>query len=161
MDYKEKSIMTDLLVQNQALRNAANGFKARCEELEAKNRILEEARENANEACAKWEGLYYELENRRHFVTEYCPHCDTESTLMWSVEEHGYEIYCPVCGKKIMLCSDSGVIRSDGKVCDWKVYGLLGDLGKGVFVYCKEKLHGERMFMPIAWEAEPEPPKEE
>ena len=58
MDYKEKSIMTDLLVQNQALRNAANGFKARCEELEAKNRILEEARENANEACAKWEGLY-------------------------------------------------------------------------------------------------------
>jgi len=35
MDYKEKSIMTDLLVQNQALRNAANGFKARCEELEA------------------------------------------------------------------------------------------------------------------------------
>ena len=58
MDYKEKSIMTDLLVQNQALRNAANGFKARCEELEAKNRILEEARENANEACAKWEFLY-------------------------------------------------------------------------------------------------------
>ena len=58
MDYKEKSIMTDLLVQNQALRNAANGFKARCEELEAKNRRLEEARENANAACAKWEGLY-------------------------------------------------------------------------------------------------------
>ena len=58
MDYKEKSIMTDLLAQNQALRNAANGFKARCEELEAKNKRLEEARENANEACAKWEGLY-------------------------------------------------------------------------------------------------------
>ena len=116
MDYKEKSIMTDLLVQNQALRNAANGFKARCEELEAKNRILEEARENANEACAKWEGLYYmELEKRRYFVTEYCPHCDTESTLMWSVEEHGYEIYCPVCGKKIMLCSMCGHHND----CDW------------------------------------------
>ena len=86
------------------------------EELEAKNRILEEARENANEACAKWEGLYYtELEKRRYFVTEYCPHCDTESTLMWSVEEHGYEIYCPVCGKKIMLCS----MCEHTNDCDW------------------------------------------
>lgn len=84
--------------------------------LEAKNKRLEEARENANAACAKWEGLYYmELENRRHFVTEYCPHCDTESTLMWSVEEHGYEIYCPVCGKKIMLCSMCGHHND----CDW------------------------------------------
>ena len=70
MDDKEKSIMTDLLVQNQALRNAANGFKARCEELEAKNRILEEARENANEACAKWEGLYRaELEKKSAWVS--------------------------------------------------------------------------------------------
>ena len=65
MDYKEKSIMTDLLVQNQALRNAANGFKARCEELEAKNRILEEARENANEACAKWEHRAQKAEEDR------------------------------------------------------------------------------------------------
>lgn len=89
---------------------------SRVEELEAKNRILEEARENANEACAKWEGLYYtELEKRRYFVTEYCPHCDTESTLMWSVEQHGYEIYCPVCGKKIMLCSMCGHHND----CDW------------------------------------------
>lgn len=28
------------------------------EELEAKNKRLEQARENANAACAKWEGLY-------------------------------------------------------------------------------------------------------
>ena len=70
MDYKEKSIMTDLLVQNQALRNAANGFKARCEELEAKNKRLEQARENANEACAKWEGLYRaELEKKAAWVS--------------------------------------------------------------------------------------------
>ncbi len=93
---------------------------SRVEELEAKNKRLEvareNARENANEAYAKWEGLYYtELEKRRYFVTEYCPHCDTESTLMWSVEEHGYEIYCPVCGKKIMLCSMCGHHND----CDW------------------------------------------
>ena len=85
MDYKEKSITTDLLVQNQALRNAANGFKARCEELEAKNKRLEEARENANEACAKWEGLYRaELEKKSAWVSvkdrlpelPYFDHCD-------------------------------------------------------------------------------------
>lgn len=70
MDYKEKSITTDLLVQNQALRNAANGFKARCEELEAKNKRLEQARENANAACAKWEGLYRaELEKKAAWVS--------------------------------------------------------------------------------------------
>lgn len=85
-------------------------------ELEAKNIRLQGQVENANVACAKWEGLYYtELEKRRYFVTEYCPHCDTESTLMWSVEEHGYEIYCPVCGKKIMLCSMCGHHND----CDW------------------------------------------
>ena len=70
MDYKEKSIMTDLLVQNQALRNAANGFKARCEELEARNKRLEEALENANAACAKWEGLYgAELEKKPAWIS--------------------------------------------------------------------------------------------
>ena len=70
MDYKEKSIMTDLLAQNQALRNAANGFKARCEELEARNKRLEEARENANAACAKWEGLYRaKLEKKAAWVS--------------------------------------------------------------------------------------------
>ena len=27
-----------------------------------------------------------------------------------------------------------------------------GGLGKDVFVYCKDKVRGERMFMPVAWE---------
>lgn len=96
--------------------DAIRELLSKVKELEDKNKRLEEARENANEAYAKWEGLYYtELEKRRYFVTEYCPHCDTESTLMWSVEEHGYEIYCPVCGKKIMLCSMCGHHND----CDW------------------------------------------
>lgn len=45
-----------------------------------------------------------------------------------------------------------GNIKDGGKVCDWKVYGLFGGLGKDVFVFCKDKLKGERMFMPLAWE---------
>lgn len=78
-------------------------------ELEAKNMCLQGQVENANVARSKWEWLYHtEADKNRYLVTECCPHCDTESTLMWSVEEHGYEIYCPVCGKKIMLCSMCG-----------------------------------------------------
>ena len=86
------------------------------EELEAKNKRLQGQVENANVARSKWEWLYHtEADKNRYLVTECCPHCDTESTLMWSVEEHGYEIYCPVCGKKIMLCSDCGHHND----CDW------------------------------------------
>jgi len=29
---------------------------------------------------------------------------------------------------------------------------LFGDLGKGIFVFCKDKVAGETIFMPIAWE---------
>lgn len=40
------------------------------EELEAKNNRLEQARENANAACAKWEGLYRaELEKKGTWVS--------------------------------------------------------------------------------------------
>jgi hypothetical protein len=61
---------------------------------------------------------------------------------------------CPSCGG---ISSDPYECNSDkemskNKVCDWKVYGLLGDLGKGVYVYCKDKLKGETIFLPIAWE---------
>lgn len=52
---------------------------------------------------------------------------------------------CPSCGK---VTTDPYECKS----CDWKVYGFLGDLGKGVFVYVKEKLKGENIFMPISWE---------
>jgi hypothetical protein len=41
---------------------------------------------------------------------------------------------------------------ADGKTCDWKVYGLFGHLGKGIFVFVKEKVAGKNIFMPVAWE---------
>lgn len=52
---------------------------------------------------------------------------------------------CPSCGKE-------SPNPYECKACGWKVYGLLGDMGKGVFVYVKEQLRGETMFMPISWE---------
>ena len=52
---------------------------------------------------------------------------------------------CPSCGKE-------SPNPYECKACGWKVCGLLGDMGKGVFVYVKEQLRGETMFMPISWE---------
>jgi hypothetical protein len=52
---------------------------------------------------------------------------------------------CPSCGKETedpYKC----------KFCDWKSYGLFGTMGKGAFVYIKDKLKGDNIFMPIAWE---------
>ena len=43
---------------------------SKVDEMEARNKRLEEARENANAACAKWEGLYRaELEKKGAWVS--------------------------------------------------------------------------------------------
>lgn len=52
---------------------------------------------------------------------------------------------CPSCGEETANPYECSA-------CRWKVYGLLGDRGKGVFVYVKEKLKGDNIFMPISWE---------
>lgn len=77
---------------------------------------------------------------------------DTVEAMLESIGPHQFR--CPACGNistNPYKCN-SGLEMSKGKVCDWKVYGLFGDMGKGVFVYCKDKLAGEKIFMPIAWE---------
>lgn len=51
---------------------------------------------------------------------EVCPHCEQEITKRWDVEKNGFEITCPNCKQKIMLCGacmgygDNLVLR-----CDW------------------------------------------
>lgn len=62
---------------------------------------------------------------------------------------------CPACNgiSTNPYSCNSGEEMSKGKTCDWKVYGLFGDLGKGVYVYVKDQLKGENMFMPISWES--------
>lgn len=51
-------------------------------------------------------------------VTECCPHCDTEVTVKWLPSEDGHSIYCPKCGKRIMLCSECPA-RDGDMECDW------------------------------------------
>ena len=51
-------------------------------------------------------------------VYEYCPHCENEAVVKWDIEADGMQIYCPYCGKPIMLCSECEA--RDGAICDWE-----------------------------------------
>lgn len=65
------------------------------------------------------------------------------------------EFRCPACegvSTKAYECDTKKKV--EGKTCDWKVYGLFGDLGKGIHVFCKDKMRGETIFMPVSWEDE-------
>lgn len=77
--------------------------------------------------------------------------------LMAAIGDSGFR--CPHCNgvsKSASEC-DSGVElpllnSKDPKPCNWKVYGLFGDLGEGCYVFVKDQMRGSRIFMPIAWE---------
>ena len=63
-----------------------------------------------------------ELEWLPELVTEVCPHCESEVTLGWDVEERGYKAYCPVCGGRLMLCDECQHRGPDGEYtgdCDY------------------------------------------
>lgn len=77
---------------------------------------------------------------------------ETSNALEDSIGVAGFR--CPACGgisKNAYECNAGGYL-GPGKVCDWKVYGLFKDLGKGVFIFVKEKMYGQKIFMPVAWE---------
>jgi rRNA maturation endonuclease Nob1 len=37
-------------------------------------------------------------------VTEVCPNCESEVTMVRDVSTLGYKSFCPVCGERLMLC---------------------------------------------------------
>lgn len=49
-------------------------------------------------------------------VTEMCPSCGREVTIIWDTERDGYKAYCPYCGEWLMLCS---ACHDDGFACDY------------------------------------------
>lgn len=52
-------------------------------------------------------------------VTEVCPYCNEEITMIWNVQSDGYKAFCPVCGKTLMLC-DECMHSEDGEhKCDY------------------------------------------
>ena len=79
---------------------------------------------------------------------------DTVDDLWKSVGTSGFR--CPRCGgvSTDPYKCNSGKKMNKKEVCNWKVYGLFGDLGKGIYVYVKDMFAGEQIFMPLAWEDE-------
>lgn len=49
--------------------------------------------------------------------TELCPHCKNEITLFWNPDVDGYKAYCPVCGKRLMMCD--ACMHDGGFDCDY------------------------------------------
>lgn len=59
-------------------------------------------------------------------VVECCPECGREIELRWDIKEDGYEIYCPYCGVRMMLCDEcmhrdenDEPIECDCSCCDY------------------------------------------
>lgn len=76
---------------------------------------------------------------------------ETVAELLASIGKSGFR--CPLCGgvsKSPYECDSR--MKVHGEVCDWKVYGLFGHMGKGIAVFVKEKVRIENLFMPVSWE---------
>lgn len=59
---------------------------------------------------------------RTFIVTEMCPHCESEIQMHWNTDERGFKAFCPVCGKRLMLCDECRHTCDDecpGGVCDY------------------------------------------
>lgn len=110
--------------------------------------ILDSWEENRN----YWYMNYYQEANQPKIDGDKVRVFDTIKDFHESVGDKGFR--CPSCGgitKNPYECN-SGMEMSKDKICNWKVYGFFGGLGKEVFVYVKEKVRGEKIFMPIEWE---------
>ena len=99
-----------------------------------------------------WYMNFYQEANQPEIEGDNVRVFETVADMMESIGHTGFR--CPACegvSNSPYQCT-TGIAR-DGKTCDWKVYGLFGHLGKGVSVFVKEKVAGENIFLPVAWES--------
>lgn len=58
------------------------------------------------------------IPERTYVVTEPCPHCGNEIEMRWNTDADGFKAFCPVCGKRLMLC-DECIHAEDYRGCDY------------------------------------------
>lgn len=132
--------------------------------------IVDRSKHYAEKLNLDWEDVLNSWEDSRdYWYMNYYQECnqpeikgnkvrvfDTVDSMVQSIGEKQFR--CPMCGgiSTSPYSCNSGLEMSKSKICDWKVGGLFGDLGKGTFVYCKDILRGETIFMPLSWEAKDE-----
>lgn len=98
---------------------------------------------------------YYQESNQPSLRAGKVKVFDTTEDLVQAIGDQKFR--CPSCNGITTDPYDcnSGAEMSKGKTCDWKVYGLFGALGKGTYVYIKDRLKGGTIFTPISWEEVP------
>lgn len=111
------------------------------------------------EILTKWENKrsysainYYQEANQPSIKSDKVKLFDTVEELRQSVGKQKFR--CPSCEgitTNPYECN-SGELAHEGGICNWKVYGLFGHLGKGIHVFCKDEMQGEDIFMPLSWE---------
>lgn len=97
---------------------------------------------------------YYQEANQPAIENDNVKVFDNIEEMLKAIGEQKFR--CPACNgisTNPYACNSEKEIQ-EGKTCDWKVYGLFGDLGKGVYVFVKDQVKGENIFMPISWEKE-------
>jgi hypothetical protein len=57
--------------------------------------------------------------DRTYIVTEVCPHCENEIEMRWDTDAYGFKAFCPVCGKRLMLCDECRHIPGGAGICDY------------------------------------------
>ncbi len=88
-----------------------------------------ESEEKAKEIASGKEINFYDSEitdmsaelvkdDRTYKVIEVCPHCMNEIEMTWDTDQRGFKAFCPVCGKRLMLC-DECMHLEDGRGCDY------------------------------------------
>jgi len=113
------------------------------------NEILDSWEEKRN----YWYMNYYQDCNQPEIKGDKVRVFETVKDMTDSLAEKKFR--CPSCGgisASPYKCNSGKFVDKNTKACDWNVGGLFGDLGKGIFVFCKDKVAGETIFMPIAWE---------
>lgn len=105
-----------------------------------------------------WYMNYYQAANQPLIEGDSVRVFETTEEMLEAIGKDGFR--CPNCkgvtknpytcksGVKVPLLNSGG----NPETCDWKVYGLFGAMGKGVYVFVKSELKGENIFKPIAWE---------
>lgn len=98
-----------------------------------------------------WYMNYYQDANQPEIKGDNVRVFNTVDELLESIGEKKFR--CPACNgiSTNPYACNSGE-KVSGKTCDWKVYGLLGDLGKGAYVFVKDRVKIENIFMPLSWE---------
>lgn len=104
--------------------------------------------------CNYWYMNYYQDCNQPEIKGDKVSVFETVEEMIKAIGEKQFR--CPSCGgiSTSPYKCNTGLEMSKGKICDWNVKGLFQDLGKGIFIYCKDKLAGETIFMPVSWENE-------